>query len=752
MKISALWIVKNEEENIESTIRSVADAADELIVVDTGSIDNTVSIAESLGAKVVNFEWINDFSAARNFALDCATGGIVVFLDADEWFEPALAKPDKEQIVKMFSEGDADVVHIPVRSLDEGGNISTSVPLPRIFRKSDNLRYVNNIHEKLIRMDGLHFKTFGAGKWEILHSGYAGKKLEAKSKRNLEFLETLKAEGEELSTLDTFYLMRENYHLGNKEALTYLNELLRSKNKITKFVRESTISTLYFFLALNIAYAARNEISRKELSLNVVEHMKKLLPDYPGTAIAELYYMLLFARDERKFMAALGEYEKAEAKRPAADMQDDYYKLPLQRIYTVAAEAALSRGNKQAAMEYAIKAATCHTSKPKDDLSHIFLKAVKGANEAEIILLLNKVLPLTGDDISEDFLGGLMYENLKNVYLYFFKKQYDAGVMTKARFLYLKILNGDAKGAAETALENRAEMKEDDFGELFFCAIICAGDHEFFRKNEEHLGRYREIAEAYFENRTLTEPNLENITIYVNGYRNIVFAAGSEVGERFLSLFSGSPSFRLIVKCNYYMGGALYDEFLTEEWYSDESGLSLRAQQMFSRCCILSGQYARALSMFKTMYGQNQMDYDILNGISVIAENAESSVKEDAQSFYIEYSAVLEEITDLMDMVNTGIAFDEFTKKEQRALSALSIKDFKQEMFKSDVVTSAPLLDIYMASAELYMEKGMYGMAERYLRRLLVSGYKTQETYARLSEVYGKLGNAALAGELAKSG
>jgi len=750
MKISALWITKNEEENIEKSLKSVADAVDELIVVDTGSTDNTASLAESLGAKVVNFEWINDFSAARNFALDCAEGDIIVFLDADEWFEPALVKSDKDELVEIFSNDKVDVTHCSVQSFDSDGNISISVPLLRIFRRSDNLRYVNKIHEKLLRADGLKLHTFGVVKWEIKHSGYAGENLDVKSKRNLEYLENLKAEGTELSTLDKFYLMRENYHLGNKEARVYLDELLKSKKKIAEFVQESDVATLYFFLALNIAYATRNTSSRKELYLNVVEHMKKLLPDYSGTGVIGPYYMLLFALDQGKFLAALSEYEKTEAKRTVTRIQDDYYKLPLQRIYTVAAEAELFRGKKQAAMEYALKAFTCHTTKPKDDLSHIFIKAVKGANEAEIILLLNKVLTLTGGKISEEFLSGLMYENLRSVYLYYFKKQYDDGSMTKARFLYLKILNGDAKGAAETAVENRAEMQEDDFGELLFCAVICAGDYEFFLKNEEHLGKYREIAEAYFENRAPAELNVENISIYVNGYRNIVFAAGKDVGERFLALFSGSPSFRILVKCNYFIGGALYYEFLSEEWHTDTSLLNVKARQMFSRCCVMSGQYPRALELLKDLIGQNQIDYEILNGLWAISENADGGVKEDALRVYNEYSAMLEEITDLSDMVNTGVVFDELTRKELRALSTLSIKDFKQEMFKSHVVTSEPLLDIYMASAELYMEKGLYGMAEKYLRRLLVSGYKTTEVYALLSEAYKKLGNTALADSLRK--
>ena len=61
-RISACTITKNEEKNIARSIESYKDYVDEIIIVDTGSTDNTVSVAKSLGAKVFNFEWINDFS------------------------------------------------------------------------------------------------------------------------------------------------------------------------------------------------------------------------------------------------------------------------------------------------------------------------------------------------------------------------------------------------------------------------------------------------------------------------------------------------------------------------------------------------------------------------------------------------------------------------------------------------------------------------------------------------------------------
>ena len=85
-KISACVIVKNEEKNLPRWLDSVKRIAEEIVVVDTGSADATVTIAKAAGAKVYHFAWIDDFAAAKNFALEKATGAWVVFPDADEYF------------------------------------------------------------------------------------------------------------------------------------------------------------------------------------------------------------------------------------------------------------------------------------------------------------------------------------------------------------------------------------------------------------------------------------------------------------------------------------------------------------------------------------------------------------------------------------------------------------------------------------------------------------------------------------------
>ncbi|NHM29958.1 glycosyltransferase family 2 protein [Bacillus sp. C11] len=77
-------ITKNEEKNLPVCLESVKKLVDEIIIVDTGSTDNTKHIALHYGAKVYDFEWNNDFSAARNYALSKSTSDWNLVLDADE--------------------------------------------------------------------------------------------------------------------------------------------------------------------------------------------------------------------------------------------------------------------------------------------------------------------------------------------------------------------------------------------------------------------------------------------------------------------------------------------------------------------------------------------------------------------------------------------------------------------------------------------------------------------------------------------
>jgi len=97
-------ITKNEEKFLESCLSSVKSIVDEIIIVDSGSIDKTKEIAANFNAKIIDFKWDNDFSAARNESLKYATKDWIIVLDADE----VVSGNDLEKIKRLTENKDVD--------------------------------------------------------------------------------------------------------------------------------------------------------------------------------------------------------------------------------------------------------------------------------------------------------------------------------------------------------------------------------------------------------------------------------------------------------------------------------------------------------------------------------------------------------------------------------------------------------------------------------------------------------------------
>ena len=97
MTISLCMIVKNEEVNIEKCLKCTNKIADEIIIVDTGSTDNTKLVAKKYTDKIFDYEWADDFAAARNYSFSKATMEYIMWLDADD----IISDVDIEKIIKI---------------------------------------------------------------------------------------------------------------------------------------------------------------------------------------------------------------------------------------------------------------------------------------------------------------------------------------------------------------------------------------------------------------------------------------------------------------------------------------------------------------------------------------------------------------------------------------------------------------------------------------------------------------------------
>mgnify|MGYP005840526303 CR=1 FL=1 len=149
MTLSLCMIVKDEAETLPRCLARVTDLVDEVVVCDTGSTDNTVDVAKSLGAIVHTLPWTNDFAAARNAALDKVTGDWVLVLDADETLTDA-----GRALVQRVREGqplgetplDA-VVLITLLRCELDAEQAPYSAVSRLFRRRPDLRFARPYHE-----------------------------------------------------------------------------------------------------------------------------------------------------------------------------------------------------------------------------------------------------------------------------------------------------------------------------------------------------------------------------------------------------------------------------------------------------------------------------------------------------------------------------------------------------------------------------------------------------------------------------
>ena len=185
LPLTVCMIVRNEAENLPAALASVRQIATEIVIVDTGSHDSTKEIASAAGCKVFEFDWLNDFAAARNFSLSKATQPWVLSLDADQRF-PDSSVSALEQIITQKI--DAAVVHI--EAFDLTGKSVFKYPAVRLFKNDPRIRYAGRVHESVSDALVRHHLIQQNESTVILHDiGYGSAEIrQQKLARNLELL------------------------------------------------------------------------------------------------------------------------------------------------------------------------------------------------------------------------------------------------------------------------------------------------------------------------------------------------------------------------------------------------------------------------------------------------------------------------------------------------------------------------------------------------------------------------------------
>ena len=212
--LSLTMIVRNEAETISRVLRQAGQFCDELVVVDTGSTDATRKLAEGCGARVLEFAWIDDFAAARNHALQAATGDWVMWLDADDVLTDEAIRAYSAVRATGLSP-DIDVIYAPYRyHFDAAGLCTMEFPRERLARNVEGLHWEGRVHE-VMHIPGpnaVHYLDLYV-EHRPLQSKQAGK-----VDRNLRILEAAVAEGDRTPRTLLYYARELSDHGRHDEA------------------------------------------------------------------------------------------------------------------------------------------------------------------------------------------------------------------------------------------------------------------------------------------------------------------------------------------------------------------------------------------------------------------------------------------------------------------------------------------------------------------------------------------------------
>jgi glycosyltransferase involved in cell wall biosynthesis len=137
-------IVKNEEKNIAEALDSIDDSIDEIVICDTGSTDRTIDIALTFGATVISREWHNDFSEARNAALEGSSGTLILWLDADDRLKPQ----SRHQLVNLVEAAEPQAAAFRVVNIQDNMQGAHFMQV-RLFPRIRGARFERRIHEQI---------------------------------------------------------------------------------------------------------------------------------------------------------------------------------------------------------------------------------------------------------------------------------------------------------------------------------------------------------------------------------------------------------------------------------------------------------------------------------------------------------------------------------------------------------------------------------------------------------------------------
>lgn len=215
--VSLCMIVKDEEDVLARCLESVAGLVDEIIIVDTGSTDRTRRIAERFTSRVYDFDWTDDFAAARNYAFSLAEKEYCMWLDADD----VILEEDSAAFMQLKKTLDPAVCVVMAKyntGFDEHGNVTFSYFRERLIKNHMGMQWEGAVHEAVTPVGQVAYGNFAVTHRKLHPSD---------PDRNLRIYKKQLAQGVELEPRQQFYYGRElYYHQRYEEAVRVFEQFL----------------------------------------------------------------------------------------------------------------------------------------------------------------------------------------------------------------------------------------------------------------------------------------------------------------------------------------------------------------------------------------------------------------------------------------------------------------------------------------------------------------------------------------------
>jgi len=724
IKLSACTITKNEEKNIERSINSYKEYVDEIIIVDTGSTDNTVEVAKALGAKVIEYKWNNDFASARNCALDNATGEWILFLDADEWIADGAGKELKKSIEKATENG-FDAISGKLVNLSDDGSILETMSILRIFANKDNIRYRRRIHELLYDFNKKHaLESLYIENLAINHSGYAQSISKEKVRRNRKFLEEIYALGE-AEPLDYFYLARENLVDYPERADYFLNLLVSSKDYMNS-LKDINIGNNLEELKIRLSNKLTDRYSFEQ-RLSFIEEAIKNNPNNPINYYYK--YVLYSGIDDMKYKELL---EKAmrldkEYEKKSMGSNNAFYNKKFEALYELS-RCELKEGNNVKVLDYL--AAFFASGQRDSSALKLMLSVISTQSTEEVIAFIDSMFKTSEKEDLKFIIESLRVSDYKDVFLYYFVKFYKLFGELDISFFSSRMITGNYKEMFDKYWALFNETKQEK-ALVLLCAALVAGDlrEDYLKiKTSLHL-EYMKILAAYFDGyKCEFDEKIKRVFSYI--FTEVAYILTDERLAKLSNAFVNNEATREFI-IDYYFNNYSYQKIIDfcsgfiDEELSDYFGGKVTAALGFSYFRL--GNYDTASGFLEQSITIGYLDEFVKCAYeSMLLQNGIKSIPEFVaykEELYRLNMALKFEIDKIEDC--SGVAF------------AKNIKDFMEETNKKYVILEYFAEKLFKFAKKNLVVDNIY-LAEEYYKLLLRCNYKTDLVLYDLGKIYDK--------------